>query len=115
VLNLQMEKIEEWETIPELDYVKNCVSVDKAEFNLQTQRNHDRSRKDTTAKDILLTAKGITITILGAMSQASVIDISLKQPQAVSMSKKRKANDTATKVTSGQVGTKIFLSIYLTR
>ena len=39
------------------------------------------------------TAKGIIITILGAISQAGVVDISLKTPQAMSASKKRKAND----------------------
>jgi hypothetical protein len=52
------------------------------------------------------TAKGITITILGAISQAGVIDISLRKPQAVSISKKRKANDTRAMVVSGRVGTR---------
>jgi hypothetical protein len=50
------------------------------------------------------TAKGITITILGAISQAGVIDISLKKPQAASISKKRNANDTTAMVVNGRVG-----------
>jgi len=94
VLRLRRERIEEWEATPELDYGKNCVFIDEAGFNLQTQRNYGRSRKGTPAKGIVPTAKGITITILGAISQAGVIDISLRKPQAVSISKKRKANDT---------------------
>ena len=106
VLKLRRERIEEWEAIPELDFAKNCVFIDEAGFNLHTQRNYGRSRKGTPAKGIVLTAKGITITILGAISQAGVIDISLKKPQAVSMSKKRKANDTKAMMIRGQVGTR---------
>lgn len=48
----------------------------------------------------------MTITILGAISQAGVIDISLKKPQAVSASKKRKANEAKAMVVSGRVGTR---------
>jgi transposase len=106
VLKLRRERIEEWEAIPELDFAKNCVFIDEAGFNLHTQRNYGCSRKGTPAKGIVPTAKGITITILGAISQAGVIDISLKKPQAVSMSKKRKANDTKAMMIRGQVGTR---------
>jgi transposase len=42
---------------------------------------------------------------LGIISQAGVIDISLKKPQAVAISKKRKANDAKAMVVSGRVGT----------
>jgi len=114
VLRLRRERIEEWEATPELDYGKNCVFIDEAGFNLHTQRNYGRSRKGTPAKGIVPTAKGITITILGAISQAGVIDISLRKPQAVSISKKRKANDTRAMVVSGRVeqGPSIFSLIY---
>ena len=106
VLKLRRERIEEWEAIPELDFAKNCVFIDEAGFNLHTQRNYGRSRKGTPAKGIVPTAKGITITILGAISQAGVIDISLKKPQAVSMSKKRKANDIKAMMIRGRVKTR---------
>jgi hypothetical protein len=104
VLKLRRERIEEWEANPELDHGKNCVFIDEAGFNLHTQRNYGRSRKGTPAKGIVSTAKGITITILGAISQAGVIDISLKKPQAASISKKRNANDTTAMVVNGRVG-----------
>ena len=106
MLKLRREKIEEWEAIPELDYAKNCVFIDEAGFNLHTQRNYGRSRKGTPAKGIVPTAKGITVTILGAISQAGVIDISLSKPQAVSMSKKRKTNGAKAMSVSGRVGTR---------
>ena len=47
--------------------------------------------KGTSAKDTVPSGKGASISILGAISEAGVIDISLKMPQAVSTSKKRKA------------------------
>jgi hypothetical protein len=65
------------------------VFIDKAGFNLHTQKNHGRSRKGSPAKGIVPTARGITITILGAISQTGVIDISLGKPQAAATSKKR--------------------------
>jgi hypothetical protein len=40
------------------------------------------------------------------ISQAGVIDISLKKPQAVAISNKRKTNDAQAMVVSGRVGTR---------
>jgi hypothetical protein len=72
---------------PDLDFARNCVFIDEAGFNLHTQRNHGRSRKGAPAKGIVPTEKGITFTLLGAISQT------------VSTSKMREANDaTATVV-----------------
>src|ERR1700731_4176229 len=105
-LKLRRERIEEWEANPELDYRKNCVFIDEAGFNLHIQRNYGHSRKGTPAKGIVPTAKGITITILGAISHAEETDIFLKKPQAVSISKNRKANDTTAMVVNGRVGTR---------
>jgi hypothetical protein len=89
-VNLRKEKVEDWEAMPDLDFCKNCIFNDEAWFNLNTQRNYGRSRKWTPAKGTVPTAKGITITILGTISQAGVIDISLKKPQAVAISKRSK-------------------------
>jgi hypothetical protein len=50
----------------DMDFVRNCVFIDEAGFNLQTQRNYGRSRNGTSAKCIVPTAKDMTITILGA-------------------------------------------------
>ena len=106
VVNLRKDKVEDWEATPDLDFCKNCVFIDEAWFNLHTQRNYGRSRKGTPAKGTVPTAKGITITILGAISQAGVIDISLKKPQAVAIPKKSKGNGAKAIVLSGRVGAK---------
>ena len=80
--------------------------IDEAGFNLHIQRGRDRSLKGTPAKGIVPTARGVTITILGAISEAGVIDISLKKPQAVAMSKKRKGDDKVVNITNARIGTR---------
>jgi hypothetical protein len=82
------------------------VFIDEANFNLHTQRNYGRSRKGIPAKVTITTAKDITIAIFGAISQAVVIDISLRKPQAVSVSKKRQVNDATATVINGRVETR---------
>jgi transposase len=106
VVALRKEKVEEWNATPGLDFCKNCVFIDEAGFNLHTQRNHGRSRKGTPAKGTIPTAKGVTITILGAISDAGIIDISLRKPKAVSTSKKRKVNGRAVDTVNGRIGTR---------
>src|ERR1700730_11710646 len=69
-LKLRMEKIEEWEAMSDMDFARNCVFIYEAGFILHTQRNYGRSRKGTPTKSVLPTAKGITITTLGSISQA---------------------------------------------
>lgn len=70
------------------------------------KRNFGRSLKGTPAKGTVPTGKGVTITILGAISEAGVIDIYLRKPQAVSVSKKRKVNGKEAKTVNGRIGTR---------
>src|ERR1700731_4018236 len=39
VLKLRKEKIEEWEAMSAMDFVRNCVFIDEEGFNQRTQRN----------------------------------------------------------------------------
>ena len=89
-----------------LDFTKNGVFVDEARFNLHIQRNYGRYLKGTSAKDTVPSGKGASISILGAISEAGVIDISLKMPQAVSTSKKRKVIEISFNVVKGRIGTR---------
>ena len=106
VVALRKEKVEEWKATRSLDFCKNCVFIDEAGFNLHTQRNHGCSRRGTPAKGTIPTAKGVTITIIGTISDAGVIDISLRKPQAVSTSKKRKVDGKAVDAVNGRIGTR---------
>ncbi|EIE82101.1 hypothetical protein RO3G_06806 [Rhizopus delemar RA 99-880] len=72
-----------------LDFAKNYVLIDEADFNLHTQRNHGHSLKDKPAKSILPTGKGITSSILGAISQADIINIAVKKSESASSNKNK--------------------------
>lgn len=104
VIALRKAIIEQFQSMEDLDFAKNCVFVDEAGFNLHTQRNFGRSLKRKSAKAVIPTGKGVTFTISGAISQAGIIDISVKKPEAVS-AKKRKADGKEVKV-NGKVGTR---------
>lgn len=72
-----------------LEFVKNCVFIDEAGFNLYTQRNHGRSYKGKPAKNIVPTGKDVTFTILGAIPQAGIINVGVKKPESASSKKER--------------------------
>lgn len=96
--------VEQYKSDTAMDFSNNCVFIDEAGFNLHTQRNHGRSSKGTPAKSTVPTGKGVTFTILGAISQAGIINIGVKKPESAS-SKKRKADGKEVKI-NGKVGTR---------
>jgi hypothetical protein len=106
VINLRKEKVEEWEAMQDLDFACNCVFIDESGFNLHIQRNFGRSLKGTPAKGTVPTGRGVNVSILGAISEAGDIDISLKKPQAATAVKKRTANGKVVSVVNGGVGTR---------
>lgn len=67
--------IEQLQSMKDLDFAKNCVFTDEADFNLHTLRNFGRSFQGKPAKGTIPTGKGVTFTILYAVSQAGIIDI----------------------------------------
>ena len=115
VLKLRRERIEQWEAIAELDYGKNCVFIDEAGFNLHTQRNYSRSRKGTPAKGIVPTTKRYHHNYPGCHFTSRRNRYIVEKPEAMSVTKKRKANDTKAMVVSGRVGTRTeYFLIYIT-
>ena len=99
-----MEKIEEWEAMSGMDFARNCVFIYEGRIHSAYTATLWSLSKRHPTKSVLPTAKGITITILGSISQVVVIDILLKKPQAVSTFKKREANDTTATAINGRVG-----------
>jgi transposase len=112
VIALRKAIIEQYKSDTDMDFSKNCIFIDAVGFNLHTQRNHCRSLKGTPAKSTVPTGKGVTFTILGAISQAGIINIGVKKPELAS--KKRNADGKEVKI-NGKVGTRTehFL-VYLT-
>ncbi|ORE08860.1 hypothetical protein BCV72DRAFT_322519, partial [Rhizopus microsporus var. microsporus] len=75
VIALRKAIIEQYKSVADMDFSKDCVFIDEAGFNLHTQRNHGRSLKGTPTKSTVPTEKRITFTILSAISQAGIINI----------------------------------------
>ncbi|PIA13375.1 hypothetical protein COEREDRAFT_49356 [Coemansia reversa NRRL 1564] len=61
--------------------------------------------KGKTAKGVVPTARGTSKIILGAITSAGVVDVSLRKPQAVSATKKERINGKEVRI-SGRVGTR---------
>ncbi|KAI9265642.1 hypothetical protein BY458DRAFT_221928 [Sporodiniella umbellata] len=81
-LNLRKERVLEWKADKNMDW---------------ENRNFGRSKRGTPAKTLLPSNRGITVTIIGAICEKGVIDLTLRKPKAVQKkaahSKKRKRKD----------------------
>lgn len=104
-LKKRKETILQWLADKEMDFENNCVFLDEAGFNLHMTRTRGWSKKGAPAKTTVPASKGTTITILGAISSAGIIDISLRKPIMVSGAKKRRV-DGKVVTTTAKVGTR---------
>ena len=95
VINLRKQVIEDWERDPSMDFMKNCVFIDKVDFNMHLRRNFGRSKIGTPAKAVVPTNRGVSITIFGAIYHGGILDLTLRKPQPVPHQKKRKRNNSS--------------------
>ncbi|KAI9258420.1 hypothetical protein EDC94DRAFT_543525 [Helicostylum pulchrum] len=95
------ERVETYIADKDMDFEPNCVFLVEAGVNLHIVRNRGLSAKGKHVKAIVPMNRGTSITILGAISFAEVIDISLRKSTSVTNTKKRKLDGKAVKVTKG--------------
>jgi len=62
---------------------KSCVFIDKADFNMYICRNFGKSKKGMSVKSVVPSNSGITLTIIGAICEMGVAELSLHKPKAV--------------------------------
>lgn len=103
-VKLRVERILEWQTLENFDYLTNCVFIDEAGFNMHIKRNFGRSPRGKPAKTVIPTQRGVALTMMGAICEKGVVNLMLKKPEAVS--KKRKAKDGSSKAINGRIGTR---------
>ncbi|GAA5803518.1 hypothetical protein HPULCUR_009000 [Helicostylum pulchrum] len=72
----------------DVDYMRNCVFIDEADFNANLRRSQGWSPKGQPAIVKVLTARASSISILGATSAKGPIKVFLRKP--IPPSKKRK-------------------------
>lgn len=101
-------RVSEWIADTNMDFTHNYVFIDEAGFNMHLRRNFGRSKKGIPAKIIVPSIRGISITILGAICEIGIIDLTLRKPKAVPKPKKRKldSTDKAVEEANGRVGTR---------
>ncbi|KAI7846557.1 hypothetical protein BDC45DRAFT_419000, partial [Circinella umbellata] len=86
-----------------MDYYK-CIFIDEAGFNMHIKRSFGRSKRGTPAKALVSKSCGVNMTIIGGITGEGVVNLSLRRPQAVVGSKKRKLCSGEEKVV-GKIGT----------
>lgn len=107
--NLEKRRIRilEWQNLPDFDYRSNCVFIDEAGFNLHIRRTFGRSVRGKPAKTTVPTQRGVTITILGAMCEKGIVNLTVRRPSAVASKKKRKLTiEAGVAEVNGRVGTR---------
>jgi hypothetical protein len=66
-----------------MKWLENCVFIDEASFNIHLRRNFGRSKRGQPAKAKVPSNRGISISILGAICEKGVIDLTLRRPHPV--------------------------------
>lgn len=107
-LEKRKEKVLQWMEIPGFDYLKNCVFIDEAGFNMHIKRTFGRSVRGTPAKITVATQRGVSISIIGAMCELGIINLMVRKPSAVASKKKRKLDlsESGVDLVNGRVGTR---------
>lgn len=105
-LEKRRAKILEWENLPGFDYMSNCVFIDEAGFNLHIKRSFGRAPVGKPAKVTVSTQRGVSLTILGAMCEKGIVNLTLRNPSAVVSKKKRKLTYYTASDVNGRIGTR---------
>ncbi|EIE76833.1 hypothetical protein RO3G_01537 [Rhizopus delemar RA 99-880] len=82
-LQIRRNRVLEWKSDENMNWHKNCVFIDEAGFNMHIRRNFGRSNRGMPAKAVIPANRGITVSIIGAICEKGVIDLSLIKLKAV--------------------------------
>ncbi|KAG1155395.1 hypothetical protein G6F36_014396 [Rhizopus arrhizus] len=82
-LQIRRDRVLEWKSDENMNWHKNCVFIDEAGFNMHIRRNFGRSKRGMPAKAVIPANRGITVSIIGAICEKGVIDLTLRKPKAV--------------------------------
>ncbi|OAD78071.1 hypothetical protein PHYBLDRAFT_164948 [Phycomyces blakesleeanus NRRL 1555(-)] len=105
-IEMRQDCILEWQQLADFNYLSNCVFINEAGFNMHIKRTFGRSVSGTPAMTTVLTQRGVSITILGAMCERGIVSLSLKKPTAVTTKKKRKLDIYTNVEVNGRIGTR---------
>ncbi len=89
-----------WMGDEEMDWQSNCVFIDDAGFNMHIRQNFGRSRQGISAKTVSPSNRGISVTIIEAICELGVIDLTLRKPKVV---QKKNASNKRERETMGHL------------
>ncbi|CEG80781.1 hypothetical protein RMATCC62417_15067 [Rhizopus microsporus] len=82
-MELRRERVLEWQNDNSMDWSQNCIFTDEAGFNLHIRRNFGRSKKGMPVKSVVPSNRRVTVTIIGAIFEKGVVELTLRKPKAV--------------------------------
>ncbi|KAG1054585.1 hypothetical protein G6F43_003415 [Rhizopus delemar] len=91
--------IEEWQN-KGLHFMKNCVFLDEAGFDVNMRRSRGWTQRGKPAIEERASARGVSHTVIGAVSALGVVNVSMREPGNVKKrrvvgAKKRKVPEDA--------------------
>ncbi|KAG1049475.1 hypothetical protein G6F43_008198 [Rhizopus delemar] len=84
-LEVRTKWIEEW-LQKDLHFMQNCVFFDKVGFDMNMRRSRGRSRRGAPARIESPSARGVSHTMIGAISAFGVVNVSMRKPGNVKKS-----------------------------
>ncbi|KAG2191303.1 hypothetical protein INT47_005744 [Mucor saturninus] len=92
-----------------MDYLNNCIFVDESGFDINMRRSHGWSQRGTEAIITTPSARGVSHTVIGAISAIGVVNLSMRESGNVKRRKvvgatKRKAPKDKLSVLKGTTG-----------
>lgn len=92
-----------------MDYLRNCIFVDESGFDINMRRSRGWSKRGTQAIVTVPSARGVSHTIIGAISALGVVNLSMRESGNTKKRKvvgatKRKAPEDRLSVPKGTTG-----------
>ncbi|KAG1047050.1 hypothetical protein G6F43_010485 [Rhizopus delemar] len=78
-LQIRRNRVLEWKSDENMNWHKNCVFIDEAGFNMHIRRNFGRSKRGMPAKAVISANRSITVSIIGAICEKGVIDLTFRE------------------------------------
>lgn len=106
-LQLRKEFVEEWIQQKGVLYMQNCVFLDESGFDVNMRRSRGWSKKGNEAIVETPSARGVSHTVIGAISAFGVVNVSVRDPgntrkrRVVGSTKRKAAGDMAPTIPKG--------------
>ena len=71
--------VDRWVNNDNMNYLKNCIFVDESGFDINMRRSRGWSKRGTQAVVTTPSARGVSHTVIGAISAIGVVNLSMRE------------------------------------